>query len=425
MPAQAMRSGTVSGSLRVALDHAWDAREFAAAEVMSSTGLTRSTAIEALDRLTALGLLRELPNARAAGQYRKGRPSRRFELRSDAAVVVGVDAGRGHLTAVVADLRGATMSRLSVATDETRDEPQARRRAIDQTVAGALTESGASRSDVLAICVGVPAAVDSRGVSPRHSEGFWQRMNPGLQEMFAEWVPIVRVENDAALAAVAEGAVGAAAGSRDFVAVLAGDRLGIGAVLGGTLLRGAHGAAGEPVGLRWVSGVETDSGLGVQMAWWAGADVEPDTSGHLPARVDPAGVTARTVLDRAAAGDAWAADLVDRAGAVLGRIGLVLASLYDPERIVICGALAQPLERAVALADAVVADHLHGPAPAVVPSPLGADVVVTGAVMGAVEAAREGALELAVRRAAELDAATASPASGTPEKRPRAASSTA
>ncbi len=57
-----------------------------------------------------MGLVRELANARAGGDYRKGRPSRRFELRADAAVVVGVDAGQGHLVTTVADLRGRPLA---------------------------------------------------------------------------------------------------------------------------------------------------------------------------------------------------------------------------------------------------------------------------------------------------------------------------
>ena len=48
-------------------------------------------------------VLRELPNARMAGSYRSGRPSRRFALSLDLGVVIGVDAGDTHLAVTVAD----------------------------------------------------------------------------------------------------------------------------------------------------------------------------------------------------------------------------------------------------------------------------------------------------------------------------------
>ena len=58
------------------LDFAWTAGEFTATEVMASTSLTRSTAIDAVDTLVSARILRELPNARAVGAYRSGRPAR-------------------------------------------------------------------------------------------------------------------------------------------------------------------------------------------------------------------------------------------------------------------------------------------------------------------------------------------------------------
>ena len=78
-------------SLDTLLRYAWDAEVFTAGDALSATGLSRSTTIEAIDDLVELGLVRELANARAGGDYRKGRPSRRFELRSDAKGSVPVD----------------------------------------------------------------------------------------------------------------------------------------------------------------------------------------------------------------------------------------------------------------------------------------------------------------------------------------------
>ena len=87
-------------------------------------------------------------------------------------------------------------------------------------------------------------------------------MNPGLIAA-SPWPPLVRVENDAYLAAVAEGAIGRRRGCDDFVVLLAGERLGAGVVVDGRILRGAHGGVAEMVAFDRVSGVGGRLGTGL------------------------------------------------------------------------------------------------------------------------------------------------------------------
>ena len=366
-----------------------------AGDALAAVGLSRSTTIEAIDDLLVLGLVRELPNARAGGEYRKGRPSRRFELCADAAVVVGVDAGQGHLVTTVADLRGR---HLAVRTDLLgADDGSAERRRVlvVDAIDAALVDAGQRRADVLSVCVGVPAPVDSAGRSPLHRDGFWGLMNPDLAELLSSWVPIVRVENDAVLASVAEHTRGAAVGLRNTVTLLAGHRLGAGVVIDGTLLRGAHGGVGEVVVLRHLRGVDDAHGIGHHLEAWASEAV---ASGSLPAdhplrALAADDVTARAVIDLARAGDPEARALVERAGATLARITGVFGSLYDPERIVVSGGLAAGVDELLTVARRLLPAELDLPAPELVASSLGADVVSIGAVAAALESARDGALQ--------------------------------
>ncbi|MGC5170300.1 ROK family protein [Micromonospora sp. DT81.3] len=397
-----MSSPTAPASLRRAsldavLAYAWDIGVFTASEAMSAVGLTRSTTIAVLDELAELGLLRELPNARAGGQYQKGRPARRFELRADAAVVVGIDAGRLHITTSVADLRGAELARHHVELDEGRDAPDERRAAAERAVDAALDAAARPREDVLAICIGVPAPVDREGKSPPHRAGFWLRMNPDFAELFGAWVPIVRVENDASLAAVAEGSVGAAVGCRDYVTLLAGERLGAGVVVDGTLLRGAHGGVGEMVAFDHVIGVEGAWGLGYRAAQWAreAAAAGELSPGSPLARLDPAELDGRAVLLAARAGDPDAQRIVDRVSAMLGVVAGMFGSLFDPRRVVVSGAISEGAAEVVAAASVSLPGELDLPAPELVASQLGGDVVCIGAVAAALEVARAGVLDLA------------------------------
>ncbi len=382
-------------NLDAALHYAWDAGMFTAGEAMTVLGLARSTTIEAIDDLVSLGFLTELPNARAAGEYRNGRPSRRFELAAAAAVVVGVDAGRAHLVTTVADLRGRALVTRTDTPDVDADSASERRVLISESVAAALNQSGRGRDDVLAICVGVPAPVDREGRSPAHREDFWARMNPDLLELF-EWVPIARVLNDAALASVAEHALGAAVGLRDSVTLLAGDRFGAGVVVDGNRLRGAHGGVGETLVLKNLKGVGEAHGIGYQIAAWAREQITQGDlpSGHPLRNLPENAVTAPVVLGLARQGDPECGAIVRRAGVVLSRIAGVFGSLYDPQRIVISGAVASGIEEVLEVARHALPGELDLPAPELVASTLGADVVSIGAVAAALEAARDGALHI-------------------------------
>lgn len=391
-------SATRPASLDAVLAYAWTADEFTATDAMVTTGHTRSTTIDALGSLISLGLLRELPNAREAGDYRKGRPARRFALRAEAAAIVAVDAGNVHVTVTVADLRARPLATERIRLQPDRDEPAARRALIAAAVDRALGTAGRSRTDVLVVSVGVAAPVDAAGRSPRHPTGFWERMNPGLIDEFA-WAPLVRIENDASLAAVAEGASGSAVGCRNYIALLAGGRFGAGVVVDGHLLRGAHGGVGEMVALDHVEGVGNAEGLGARAAKWAAeavADGEVDPRGPL-ARLAPARLDGRAVLDLATRGDADAARIAERTGVLLARIVSVLGSMFDPQRIVVSGAIADGAEVVVAAARAALPTDLDLPAPELVVSRLGADVVVTGALAAGVGLARERALDIWAR----------------------------
>ncbi|MFN3949839.1 ROK family protein [Microbacterium sp.] len=383
-------------SLDAVLGHAWDAEAFTASDVMAHVGLTRSTTIDVLDELAGRGLLTEMPNARAVGEYSKGRPARRFAFRPDAGLVVGVDAGRGHVTATVADLRGTPLATSRLTVDPERDDPGRRRRAAEATVEATLKRARRARGDIVALSVGVPAPVDRAGRSPAHHDGFWERMNPGFVDTFASWSPVVRVENDASLAAVAERARGAAVGCDDFVALLAGERFGAGVWVDGRLLRGAHGGAGETVAFDRVDGVGSALGLAPRCVDAARAAI---AAGILPSdsalsRADPKTLDAKTVLDLAAAGDTGALAVAREVGGALAGVAGMFGSLFDVGRVIVSGAIASGAEPIIAAAVAALPRALDLPAPDIVASPLGADIVSIGAVAAAVDAARAHALDL-------------------------------
>lgn len=392
-------------STAAVLDMAWDAGVFGADDVMPALGLTRSTALAALDTLVEVSLVRELDSAERGEDARLGRPARRFELRADAGVVVGVDAGDRQLTAIVADLRGEVLATQKVtvrpyyeAPEKPRPDadPEERRTAVVHAIDSVLARTRKAREDVIAVAVGIPAPVDRDGRSPRHATGFWEHMNSDLRTALARVFPVARVENDASLAAVAERAFGAARGTDHFVAMLSGRRLGSGVFMDGQLLRGAHGGVGELEGLAFVPEVGGTWGLGYLAEAWVQAarrdgDVPP---GHPWASQSEGDLTAEAVLAAASSSDPVSAPLVHDLGEKLGRICSVIARFHDPRLIVVCGATAGSIDELIEIARRRLAEDVELPPPDIVASTLGSDVVSLGAVAAAREAAREIVLPL-------------------------------
>lgn len=372
---------------------------------MSSTGLTRSTVIGVCDELVRTGWLKELGDARAVGDYQKGRPARRYSLREEAAVVVGVAAGYDRMSATVADLRGRTLGESSVAIPartpqsiERLADADDRRRLARRVFDEALASSGVELASVLALTVGVPAPVNADGHSPAYDTGFWQLMNPNMREVFNGAAHIVTMENDANLAAIAERSSPEGRG-RDvdsYIAMLVGEGIGAGLMIDRRLIRGRRGGAGEMRFLDHVHGVGSPDGLAYLARLWA---TEAILSGELPEgsalrTLHPENLSELDVARAAASGDVAANEIITRLAARLAQMCFVLGDMLDVDRIVVGGAMVNSLPTVIEQAGEILAASDDPTAPELVASALGAAAVGTGAVEHALSLVREHAFEL-------------------------------
>lgn len=388
-------------STSTVLELAWRAAPFRADDLISELGMTRSTALAAVDALIEMGLVAERERD---GVSRAGRPARVFQLAADAGVVVGLDAGGRHFMAVATDLAGGVLASegLDLPDSDVLDEQTlvSRRVAACEVVDAVLAACGRERRHVLAVGVGIPSPVDAQGRSPQHAHGFWRAMNAGLGEHLRELFPVVVVDNDASLAAWAEATVGAAVGSEDFVALLAGRRLGSGVFLGGRPVRGCHGGVGELEGLALVPEVGGAWGLGWLAEQWidelVAAGELPDD--HPAAQARAQGLASTELLARIRPEDPLVQDVLERLGSVLGVVCVMIARFYDPEKVVLCGSVARSLHDVMGMAAHHLAKELELPAPELVISTLGSDVVSRGAAMAARDALRGQVLELFAQR---------------------------
>lgn len=357
-------------------------------EIMAATGLTRATAISVCDELVQRGWLRELENQRAHGDYRKGRPARRFELDEQAGCVLGMDVGISKATVVVADLRGKVLGRATSAFAGAEISAGERITVIDSTALRVLESVGATPDSVLAVCAGIAAPVDRHG-EVLLSQRFWGLFDVGLRDALRDrhgWK--VLLENDANLAALGDRWRGAAMGVEDVVVILGSERLGAGIVDGGRLLHGLSGGAGELAFLDMVEGVGDTFGIAALARDWAAAELAAGASTSLRRHAG-----AEQVFAAAAAGDAVAVRILDRIADRMARVVGVVGTFLNPELVVIGGAVAGSAGVLLAPITERLAEFTATP-PRVAVSPLGDAIVTVGAVRCALDYVERHSLDL-------------------------------
>jgi predicted NBD/HSP70 family sugar kinase len=207
-------------------------------EIGALTGLSKPTASQLLNRLRDAGLV-VLDGIREGGP---GRTAELYRINAEAGHVAALEVRRAQIRACVADLTGKVTGRFELPTPgSSGGDAVARARTAVQ---GALDAAGLDHLN--RVVIGVPGAVDPRterlGYASHlpgwHIPDLLSRLRDGLG------VPVA-VENDVNLVAMAELAHGQVTESRNFVLLWVSAGIGMAIVLGGTLVRGATGGAGE------------------------------------------------------------------------------------------------------------------------------------------------------------------------------------
>lgn len=361
-------------------------------EVMQATGLTRATAISVCEDLTERGWIRELENQRAFGGYQKGRPARRFELNERAGYVLGMDVGISKATVVVSDLRGKALGRSSQPFADAEIPAEERIAVIDRTAMMALHSVGAAPDSVLAVCAGIAAPVDRNG-DILVTQHFWGLFDVGLKSALKDlrgWT--VLLENDANLAALGDRWRGAAAGVDDVVVILASERFGSGVIDDGRLLHGVGGGAGELAFLDMVDGVGDTYGIATLARLWAAEALAGKAKTSLREHAAE-GPEAEHVFAAAASGDAVALGILERLSDRMARVIAPVATVMNPELVVIGGAVAN--SAGVLLEDiAARLKEFTVTPPRLAVSPLGDSIVTVGAVRCALDYVEKNSLDL-------------------------------
>jgi predicted NBD/HSP70 family sugar kinase len=349
------------------------------AQLAELTGLSRVTAHHSIERLELRGLVRQV-GVQAGG---RGPNAQIYAVVPSAAYVVGVEVGPRRVVAAGADITGALGARIELDADGNDDPVEVVHAAVVKAARGARVPLDRVRRVVL----GTPGVVDPATGDIAFS---WDlpRWHRGLvNELRADLRRPVVIENDVNLAAIAEFRTGAAQGVDDFVLLWVARGLGLGVVLGGRLHRGATGGAGE-IGYLPVPGGplahEVSRRVKGSFQRLAGADsVQELASSHgfRASAADAVQAAAQAGPD----GEPLLTELARRLALGVAAVCVVL----DPALVVLAGDICQAGGAGLAAQVAGEVAAIAPVSPRVVPTMVPTDPVLHGALITAVDAARE------------------------------------
>lgn len=295
------------------------------------TGLSRPTASRIMTRLESLGLVYVAGETSA----RRGPNAASYSVRGDRLLGVALNVDRGAIQAAVVDVLGSKwpIVQLPLPRAAARRDPVTD---VGDAITAACTAAGVDRGAVRMICLGIPGAVDQRADKLSFVAGLpgWPRS--GLRALLeAELGCGVVIDNDVNLAAMAERILGAGRGAESFALLWLGDGLGSAVDIGGAVLRGASGRAGEIDALtipRWAEDLDN-----------LAHDLQSLTAGPALARVARGfGIHARGFgpLVAALAAHPARAEVFAAMAPRVAAAAVALLAVVDPDRIVLGGPIA-------------------------------------------------------------------------------------
>ena len=219
---------------------------------------------------------------------------------------------------------------------------------VAESIREKIREKQIAQEDITGVGVGAPGPIDDDGVVHRAVNLGWETFS--IKKTLEEELHVpVRAGNDANVAALGEMWKGGGKGSSDMIMVTLGTGVGGGIITGGKVLTGYAGAGGE-IGHIHVDDKETECcGCGNKgcleqyasatgIARLAHRKLEESSRDSI---LRDGKVTAKTVFDAVKQKDALAIEVAEEFGKYLGNGLSVIASVVNPETIVIGGGVSK------------------------------------------------------------------------------------
>lgn len=301
-------------------------------------GLSLPTVMKIADNLMSENLIASSGPADSTG----GRPAEMLSFNGDRFSLIGVDLGGTKSYGAITNLAGQILYEVYAEHSKRPDESHLDRLCafIDQLIAAL----GSDLPPIWGIGVGVPGVtLRPDGIIVGSASLGWR--NLPLQQILSERYNVrVVVDNDVNLAALGEWEFGVGKGAQSLVYITIGTGIGAGIVVDGQIYRGFNQAAGE-IG-HFVPGVsflgQRYDGFGALEQMASGNGVRDQALKALKIHEedrDAEKVNAEAVFAAAKEGQLWALEIVHQAADHLAVAIAGLATILNPEVVVLGGGL--------------------------------------------------------------------------------------
>ena len=350
------------------------------AELARVSGLSKPTVSLALGNVERAGLVR------IAGQRTgvPGRTAQLYEIRPDAGLVLGLDIGHDYVRGALSGLSGEIRARSSLRARAT--SVKGRVAELVRLAEVLCAEAEVHRTAITQTVIGSPGVYDEARDAMKFSGHLpgWDRPAAlaGLRDAFG---PSLVMENDVAVATLAEQALGHGRDVAHFAFVHFGTGIRMGLVIASQLVRGAHGVAGEIAYLPLTGDADVDEHEARKRGTFEAAASAASVVRAARRAGMGGALSARRVFEAAAAGDPRAVRVVADEARLVAKAICIVVTVADPELVVLGGGIGQ----APGFAGLVSAElaKLAPVRPAIKVSALGTDAVVDGCLAAGAELA--------------------------------------
>jgi fructokinase len=257
---------------------------------------------------------------------------------------IGIDLGGTKIAGIL--FGDGDMVRAELRRPSPQHDYAATIAAIGDVVADLVQQSGLSGppSSGATIGIGIPGSISPRTGLVHNANSTWLNGRPFDRDLQAALGRPIKLSNDANCFALSEAHDGAALGAKSMFGVIIGTGCGGGVVIGGRLVDGPHGIAGEwgHIPLPWADASEHPGPLcwcgqsGCMETWVSGTALS-----DAYARATGSRLTGEDIVARLNDGDALARTVIERHADRLARGLALITNILDPEVIVLGGGLSK------------------------------------------------------------------------------------
>ncbi|MDP3450301.1 MAG: ROK family transcriptional regulator [Anaerolineaceae bacterium] len=316
-------------------------------ELSTELMISKPTVMRIVDDLLAAGVIISLDEREKGAR----RSRELLALNAPNNLVLGVDIGGSHISAIIATIGGEILYQNRTAVNWSSSESNYQ--TLIQYIKYLRKEALSFPVNILGIAIGVPGIIDSTNGVVRIAPSLNWHNFPLLEKLESALdIPVI-VENDVNLAVLGENWFGIGEGVNNLVMISVGTGIGSGIILDGKLHRGFRDSSGEIgyllPGVQYLDNQYPGFGALESLASCSGiTDRAIKSLKSTATHFDISKVDTQYVFDQAREGQTWAKNIVNETVDFLSLAIANISVCFDPELIIIGGGIAGSIDMLIA-----------------------------------------------------------------------------